>query len=55
MTKEQAREKAAQAWCKDKTSNKVLDVDLVEAFAEIIMEVYQQGCNETINGIGMYM
>jgi tellurite resistance protein len=34
-----AREKAAQAWQKEKTINKVMDPDLAEAFAEIIEEI----------------
>ena len=37
-----ARQKAAQAWTKEKTSNKTLDVDLCEAFAEIIEEITSQ-------------
>lgn len=36
MASERARQLAAQAWCKEKTSGKVMDVDLCEAFAEII-------------------
>jgi len=34
-----ARKKAAQAWQKEKTINKVMDPDLAEAFAEIIEEI----------------
>lgn len=30
------RHEAAQAWCKEGTSDKVMDTDLCEAFAEII-------------------
>lgn len=37
-----AREKAAQAWCKEKTKDKVMDVDLCEAFAEIVEEISSQ-------------
>lgn len=33
------REKAAQAWCKARSENKVMDSDLAESFAEILMEV----------------
>ena len=33
-----AREKAAQAWCKNYTSEKVMDTDLTEAFAEILTD-----------------
>ena len=36
MASKWAREKAAQAWCKEKTKDKVMDIDLAEAFAEIL-------------------
>lgn len=36
MATEKAQEMAAQAWCTEKTSMKEMDVDLAEAFAEII-------------------
>lgn len=36
MPTELSREKAAQAWCTPKTSNKVMDVELAEAFADIL-------------------
>jgi len=36
MASNWAREKAAQAWCTPKTEKKIMDVDLAEAFAEII-------------------
>lgn len=39
MAGEFAREKAAQAWCKKTTKNKVMDVELCAAFAEIIEEL----------------
>jgi len=39
MASELGRHKAAQAWCTDKTSHKVMDPDLAEAFAEIIDDV----------------
>ena len=42
MTGEFARQKAAQAWCKDTTKNKVMDLELCEAFAEIIEELTSQ-------------
>jgi hypothetical protein len=38
MVSKIAMEKAAQAWCKSKTSNIEMDVNLAEAFAEIIEE-----------------
>ena len=38
MATENARRKAAQAWCKSATSAKVMDIELAEAFAEIIDE-----------------
>lgn len=34
-----AKEKAAQAWCKDRAKSKTMDVDLCHAFAEIIDEI----------------
>lgn len=36
MTIEEARQLAAQAWCKPNTSRKVMDVELAEAFANIL-------------------
>lgn len=38
MASEQARQKAAQAWCTEKTKHKEMDTDLAEAFAEILDE-----------------
>ena len=38
MISENAMHKAAQAWCKPIASNKVMDAELAEAFAEIIDE-----------------
>ena len=38
MATEDAMHKAAQAWCKPKTSTKIMDVELAEAFAEILDE-----------------
>ena len=38
MPSEIARQKAAQAWCKPKTSNRIVDPYVAEAFAEIIDE-----------------
>ena len=37
-----ARQKAAQAWCKDTTKNKIMDIELCEAFAGIIEELTSQ-------------
>ena len=37
-----SREKAAQAWCTKKTSNKIMDTDLAEAFADILDEVWNK-------------
>jgi hypothetical protein len=37
-----SREKAAQAWCTETTKHKVMDVDLAEAFAEILEEIWTQ-------------
>ena len=39
---ELAREKAAQAWCKESTKNIVMIPELAEAFAEIINEIHSQ-------------
>lgn len=33
-------EKAAQAWCTPETSNKIMDVELAMAFAEILDEIW---------------
>ena len=35
-------QRAAQAWCKPKTSNKTMDADLAEAFAEILDDIWSQ-------------
>lgn len=37
-----AREKAAQAWCKETTKHKEMDAELAEAFAEILDEIWSQ-------------
>ena len=37
-----ARERAAQAWCKETTKHKEMDVDLAEAFAEILDEIWSK-------------
>ena len=42
MTSALAREKAAQVWCTEKNSHKILDPDLDEAFAEILDYVWNQ-------------
>jgi hypothetical protein len=42
MSIELSREKAAQAWCKEKTKGKVMDPDLCEAFAKILEDVWSK-------------
>jgi len=42
MATQLSREKAAQAWCKETTSNKIMDVELAEAFAEILDEIWSK-------------
>jgi len=42
MASRLAREKAAQAWCVEKTSHKVMDADLAEAFGDILDQVWSQ-------------
>lgn len=42
MSMQLSRERAAQAWCKPTTKNKVMDAELAEAFAEILEEVWSQ-------------
>ena len=42
MATQLSREKAAQAWCKPTTSNKVMDAELAEAFAEILDEIWSR-------------
>ena len=37
-----AREKAVQAWCKETTKHKEMDVELAEAFAEILDEIWSK-------------
>lgn len=37
-----SRERAAQAWCTEKTKNKEMDVVLAEAFAEILEDVWSK-------------
>lgn len=37
-----ALQKAAQAWCKSRNRNTVMDVDLATSFAEIIDEVLRK-------------
>lgn len=36
-----ARQKAAQAWCSEKTRKKVMDTDLAESFAIILYDYIQ--------------
>lgn len=53
-----ARQEAAKAWCNSKTKHKIMDVDLAEAFAEILVaHMYEPhlGCcttQELMNEIG---
>lgn len=42
MTMRLCREKAAQAWCQPTTSSKEMDVELCEAFAVILNEVWSK-------------
>jgi len=42
MATQLSREKVAQAWCKPTTSHKVMDVELAEAFAEILDEIWSK-------------
>ncbi|MDP1774254.1 MAG: hypothetical protein Q8L15_18455 [Methylobacter sp.] len=42
MATELARQKAAQAWCKETTSGKEMDTDLADAFAEILDEIWSK-------------
>jgi hypothetical protein len=42
MSKQLARETAAQAWCKPQTENIEMNAILCEAFAEIIEEIWSQ-------------
>lgn len=45
-----AREKAAQAWCEKSVENKIMDVELAEEFAKIlVVQMYEPklGCATT--------
>lgn len=45
-----AREKAAQVWCEKKMENKVMDIELAEEFAKIlVVQMYEPklGCATT--------
>ena len=45
-----AREKAAQLWCEEKTRHKIMDVELAEEFAKIlVVQMYEPklGCATT--------
>jgi predicted transcriptional regulator len=42
MATQLSRGKAAQAWCKPTTENKEMDVELCEAFAEILDEIWSK-------------
>ncbi len=49
-TMPRAREMAAQAWCADSTKDKVMDTELAEAFAEILVKAFYSsnlGCATT--------
>ena len=41
MASKYALMRAAQAWCKSTTRDKVMDTELAEAFADIIDEEYE--------------
>lgn len=38
-----AREIAATAWCDKRTSDREMDVELAEVFAELLCKIYRQG------------
>ena len=40
MASSLARERAAQAWCKDATKDRVMDIELCEAFADILDDIW---------------
>ena len=42
MPSQLSREKAAQAWCTEKTNKIEMDIDLAEAFAEILDDIWSQ-------------
>ena len=42
MVTTSAKERAKQAWCQPTTNNKVMDIELAEAFAEILDEVWSK-------------
>lgn len=42
MPSELSLQKAAQAWCRPATANKVMDPELATAFAEILDEIWSQ-------------
>lgn len=46
MATDFAREKAAQAWGKEANKHKLMDVELAEAFAEIIDEIMDENRGE---------
>jgi len=49
MTIEEARQWAAQAWCKPTTETKVMDVDLAEEFAQTLCQrVNEELCSKEI-------
>lgn len=42
MASSLSRERAAQAWCTPETEKKVMDVELAEAFANILDEIWSK-------------
>lgn len=42
MSIQASREKAAQVWCKPSCAKKIMDVELCEAFAETLEEIWSQ-------------
>ena len=42
MSMQLCREKAAQVWCKPTTQHKEMDVELCEAFAEMLNEIWSK-------------
>ena len=43
MTKKEAIEMAAQAWCDPETSDRVMDSELANAVAKRLIDAYDQG------------
>lgn len=56
MASRKSRELAAQAWCRAKTSNRIMDTDLAEAFADILDEQRAAVANEVADeAIGLFL